>query len=184
MTVAHAPQVYTRYRTPYSSVLPFRSLTPRANTSSVALPRAHAGPKHIARPMAYQPKNVTNVLLRLVLAIGYPLVMETTPMTETIIVNGQSVPKTNRTLFFATYGEQLALALVSHPAEYAWPAANLPVVLARMTDSFIRGCYNKDSRAIKATCKILDIKHTYSAINSFLAESTPHQPLSSGPIGV
>jgi hypothetical protein len=39
----------------------------------------------------------------------------------------------------------------------------------RMVMAFAEGTYNKDSDAIKSVCKFLKIKHTYKAINAYLA---------------
>lgn len=38
-----------------------------------------------------------------------------------------------------------------------------------MQEAFARGTYGKDTLAIKNTCKVLKIKHTYKAINTFLS---------------
>jgi hypothetical protein len=89
-------------------------------------------------------------------------------MSNIITINGEPVIKTNRSLFLAVYGEQLGLARVSNPQDYPWPASELPAVLARMAAALDRGSFNKDGRALRATCKYLGIKHTYGAINEFI----------------
>lgn len=76
----------------------------------------------------------------------------------------------NRLSTFCTaYDKHLASVREKYPAEYPWPAANLPVVCARMKAAFERGDYNKDGRAIKAACKELNIPYTYIGINNYLA---------------
>lgn len=70
--------------------------------------------------------------------------------------------------FFSEYYRQLEIALREHPEEYSWPVAELPNIFERMRIAIERGSANKDSRAIKATCKTLGIKHTYKAINEYL----------------
>lgn len=71
--------------------------------------------------------------------------------------------------FAQTYTEQLEKAVLKYPEEYVWPVENVPTVAAKMIQAFRARTYNKDSRAVKATCKILKIKHTYTAINEYLA---------------
>lgn len=75
----------------------------------------------------------------------------------------------NRERFLTEYKSQLARAVVDFPAEYVWPISELEVVYGRMVAAFDRGSYSKDSRAFKATCKALGIKHTYSAIAGYVA---------------
>lgn len=71
-------------------------------------------------------------------------------------------------LFFKVYYEQLAEAVANHPEEYAWNIEQLPEVFARMKAAILKGTFNKDSRAIKATCKQLYLKHTYKEIKAYL----------------
>ena len=70
--------------------------------------------------------------------------------------------------FIQVYAEQLEKAVTNYPNEYFWPVANVPTVVQKMADALKTKTYNKDGRAIKATCKILGIKHTYTAINAYL----------------
>ena len=72
--------------------------------------------------------------------------------------------------FIEVYAEELARAVEQHPEEYCYPASEVPAVVGRMQAALLRGSYNKDGRAIKATCKRLGIKHTYGAINERIAE--------------
>lgn len=80
--------------------------------------------------------------------------------------------------FMAVYVEALRAAVEKYPAEYPWahvPEGNVKRysdtvenVAARMGEAFKRGSYNKDGRAIKATCKALGIPYTYKAINAYV----------------
>ena len=76
----------------------------------------------------------------------------------------------NRYTFLAEYRKQLEIAVTTHPEEYGWPLSELETVAARMSAAIERGSYNKDSRAIRATCKTLGIRHSYIAIGAFLVE--------------
>lgn len=69
--------------------------------------------------------------------------------------------------FFAEYSKQLTLAMQECPTDYAWGMDKLPGVLERMRLAFMTFSFNKDSRAIKMTCKALGINHTYKAIRHF-----------------
>lgn len=74
----------------------------------------------------------------------------------------------NLQAFMDIYRAALADAVAKHPDEYAWPLADVPVVAARMEAAIVRGSYNHDGRAFKATCKALGIKHTRKAIGEYL----------------
>jgi hypothetical protein len=51
--------------------------------------------------------------------------------------------------------------------EYLWPIDELEDVALRMIAAFSRHSFNKNGKAIKATCKELNIKHTYKAIQEY-----------------
>ena len=70
--------------------------------------------------------------------------------------------------FIKVYAEQLEKAVRERPEEYGWPFENVPAVVEKMKAAIKARTYNKDSRAFKGTCKILGIKHTYTAINHFI----------------
>ena len=76
----------------------------------------------------------------------------------------------NRDRFLAVYRKKLAEAVAEHPDQYVWPIEELDPVMARMTAALDRRSYNKDSTAIRNTCRVLRIKHTYTAINEFISE--------------
>lgn len=66
------------------------------------------------------------------------------------------------------YAKQLPLAVAKYPDEYAYSLEEVPAVVERMRVAFAKRSYNKDSRAVKACCKVFGIKHTYTAINHFI----------------
>ncbi len=71
--------------------------------------------------------------------------------------------------FMVEYTKQLEIAVQSHPEEYFWSkTATVQSVADKMRPAFIRKSYNKDGRAIKATCKVLGIAYTYTAINAYI----------------
>jgi hypothetical protein len=73
----------------------------------------------------------------------------------------------NRDLWDTTYADELRRAMAEHPDEYVSTVPFI-TVYTRMLGAFDRGTYNKDSRAIRATCRRLGINHTYKAINEFI----------------
>ena len=70
--------------------------------------------------------------------------------------------------FVAEYRRQLLAAVERDSDAYCYGPAEVPRVVDRMAAAFERGSYNKDGRAIRATCKALGVKYTYAGINSFL----------------
>ena len=66
--------------------------------------------------------------------------------------------------FFAT---ELAKAVVERPDEYGFPVDEVPIVVNRMRQAFIRGSYNHDGVAIRRTCKCLGLKHTRTAMEAW-----------------
>jgi len=69
--------------------------------------------------------------------------------------------------WMAAYQRHL-LAAVSEGDRYAYGPADVPRVVAKMRVAFESGAYNKDGEAVKRTCREFKIKHTYSAIKSYL----------------
>jgi len=68
------------------------------------------------------------------------------------------------------YEKQLRAAIVAYPDLYRITLETLPEFLPRLRESFLPGnSFNKDSIAVKWTCKALGIKHTYKAIAHFIA---------------
>lgn len=72
--------------------------------------------------------------------------------------------------FFTEYRKQLEHAILTYPQNYAYPISQLGIVFEKMRIAIDAGSFNKDSQAIKATCKTLGIKHTYSAIHAYLRD--------------
>lgn len=70
--------------------------------------------------------------------------------------------------FMTVYGEELEKAVAKYPDEYRYPVSECPTVAKKMRAGFEQGSYNKDGRAIKATCKRLGIAFTYTGINTYL----------------
>lgn len=70
--------------------------------------------------------------------------------------------------FMKVYGPMLEQSVRLHPEEYGYPLESVPTVLARMRIALTTRTYNKDSRAFRETCKVLNIKHTYAAINRYI----------------
>lgn len=80
--------------------------------------------------------------------------------------------KNNLDKFMEEYAWQLDLAVRNFPEEYRYPIGMVPTVVARMRVGFTLGSFNKDSRAIKATCKKLGIPFTYKGIKAYIAQTT------------
>lgn len=70
--------------------------------------------------------------------------------------------------FIHEYENQLKIMVVSHPEDYGYPVTEVPMVVGKMKLAFIRKSYNKDGRAIKATCRALKIGYTYRDIDTYL----------------
>lgn len=70
--------------------------------------------------------------------------------------------------FGRVYSIELLQAVIDHPEEYSWPIENVPQVATKMLTAILQNNFNKESRAIKATCKLLGIKHTYKAIDAYI----------------
>ena len=74
----------------------------------------------------------------------------------------------NLELFKIRYKDNLINARMNYPTMYVWPESELENVFKRMIEAIVRGSFNKDSIAIKNTCKQLNINHTYKAIKQFI----------------
>lgn len=72
--------------------------------------------------------------------------------------------------FMTVYQPELRNAVLSYPNEYGFSVDLVPTVCERMRAAIIRGSFNKDGRAMKATFKALGIKYTYTAISAWLKE--------------
>lgn len=84
-------------------------------------------------------------------------------------MNNQIIHPGNLQCFLDCYYQNLIKARREYPEEYTWPDSEMDLVFNRMTEAIKKGSFNKDSRTIKATCKELKIKHTYTAIAKFIS---------------
>jgi hypothetical protein len=66
------------------------------------------------------------------------------------------------------YEANLIKVVTEHPDLYEWPLSQVHMVAEKMRIAFENGSFNKDSLAIRATCKHFGIKFTYAAIKTFL----------------
>ena len=74
----------------------------------------------------------------------------------------------NRAAFESRYLAELQEAVRTYPSEYVFGIEKTFEIAERMMDAIYRKSFNKNSRAIKATCAALGLKHTYKAIWEFL----------------
>jgi hypothetical protein len=70
--------------------------------------------------------------------------------------------------FITIYQAKLTEVIKKYPLEYCYPVSEVPTVVGKMKKAFIAKSYNKDGRAIQATCKALGIKYTYRDIDNYL----------------
>lgn len=70
--------------------------------------------------------------------------------------------------FITEYETHLSEAHKRSPGDYSWPIEYLPVVIDKMRKALLSRTVNKDSRAIRLTCKELDIMYTYKGIYGFI----------------
>ena len=84
-------------------------------------------------------------------------------------MKNQVIPNmSNLELFKTRYRDNLINARMNYPNMYIWPENEFENVFKRMLGALSRGSFNKDSIALKNTCKQLNIKHTYTAIAEFI----------------
>lgn len=74
--------------------------------------------------------------------------------------------------FRELYLVELERVVREYPEEYAYSIDTVPAVVDRMMEAIRKWTFNKDSRAIKATCKLLGVKHTYAAMRAWLTEGS------------
>ena len=70
--------------------------------------------------------------------------------------------------FRSAYLECLFDAINNYPEEYGFSAVNAPIVVDKMIKAIANNSFNKDGRAIKNTCKELNIPYTYKAIVEYI----------------
>ena len=73
------------------------------------------------------------------------------------------------TLFAIEYLRQLDQVRAKYPTEYQWPpGVDAADVRDKMMQAIVNRSFNKDGRAILATCKVLGIPCTYKGIYTYL----------------
>lgn len=85
----------------------------------------------------------------------------------------QTLKKLRLDAFFAAYEPRLLEDVLARPTLYSYPASEVPAVMARLRNAVERrGTFkatDKNTDAVKAVCKQLGVKHTYKAIDEWLA---------------
>lgn len=72
--------------------------------------------------------------------------------------------------FCETYKEQLERVVKERPNEYVWsPNTSVEDVYQKMRVAIKDGSFNRNSLAIRRTCKALNIAPTYKAIKEFIS---------------
>jgi hypothetical protein len=79
-----------------------------------------------------------------------------------------AVDPDNLATWVKTYEEQLKLAIQKNPEKYAYGMDEVPAVMKKFTQAFEKGGFNHESDTVKATCRVLGIKHTKTAIKDYL----------------
>ena len=69
--------------------------------------------------------------------------------------------------FVVVYAAELENAVRKRPEMYGFGLDCVPIVVEKMRNAFYEGSYIYDSHAIRATCKVLGIKHTRKAMEAF-----------------
>lgn len=69
--------------------------------------------------------------------------------------------------FQEVYTRNLFRAVEEYPQEYAYSKDAVPLIAAKMVAALLRNSANKDSRAIKWTCKELGIPYTYKGLKEY-----------------
>ena len=70
--------------------------------------------------------------------------------------------------FKDTYLESLVECMKKNPSDYMYGIEEAITVCDKMFAALMRHTANKDGKAIKLTCKKLDIPYTYKGINEYL----------------
>ena len=70
--------------------------------------------------------------------------------------------------FLAIYTRELSKDVLAHPDQFGFEQAQVPAVALKMTTSLAKGTANKDSNAIRRTCRELGVGYTYKEIFRFL----------------
>jgi hypothetical protein len=116
----------------------------------------------------------------------------TEPIASTTITSPTLQNASNRSIWIGVYSDQLTkiyganaewLAQLPASLKRNNPAESLRALAEKMTEGLITGRANKDTDAIKRTCRLIGIKPTYKAITAFLTASnhTPEPAATHGP---
>ncbi len=70
--------------------------------------------------------------------------------------------------FYDTYVVELRSEIAKHPGEYGYPVLRADDVAMKMTIALKNGTANKNSNAVRRTCRKLGIPYTYTGIKFFL----------------
>jgi len=87
------------------------------------------------------------------------------------LIEAKRVHITRLEIFKTVYASELKEHVEKHPDDYTWSIANFSVILDRMTSAIEKGTFDKNSPSFKNTCKILNLKHTYKAIKTFIGSN-------------
>ncbi len=96
--------------------------------------------------------------------------MQQQPPAATPPSSPASVADSRIIQWMARYEHELRAHRALVPDRYLWGDEKMPEVLERMRASFLRGPnhFNKNSHAIRATCKFFGIPLTFTAIDQFI----------------
>jgi hypothetical protein len=88
------------------------------------------------------------------------------PKTPTIVLEKEynMTDKIKIETFANVYREELIKAIGENPKKYTYSATSVDEVVCRMVRAILNGSFNKTGTAFEATCKRLNIVHTYAAI--------------------
>ena len=82
------------------------------------------------------------------------------------------VTTTNLDKFIKLYEAYLKIEVLKKPEEYRWyPQTSVETVIGRMRDAIVKNSFNKESNAIRKTCKDLGIGWNYKSIQAFISQS-------------
>lgn len=71
--------------------------------------------------------------------------------------------------FIKAYTAELIKQIKLHPERYAYSVADVPSFMVRMRTAIAAGDYDNTTQTIKATCKALGCKSTFTGIAHFIA---------------
>lgn len=75
---------------------------------------------------------------------------------------------TKQQKFKDTYLESLTECIRKYPNDYCYGVDEAATVCDKMFNAFMKHTANKDGKAVKNTCKKLEIPYTYKGISEYL----------------